>query len=404
MFLAMPFDILKWDFYNEKQQKRIGRFLRLIILCLKFNLQYSTKKKECLIIFKNINLKYFTKKFIYFGSAFLLTAILSAATVVIRGTSASINIEEQKIKIYDSYINKDVEVNLEELLIGALAAEMPITWHIEALKAQVVTIFSYFLYKNGLNSNLDLNYTKNSSIKHFVYNSPEKRRERWGDKFEEYEQKAKNAVNAVKNKVIYYDGKPALAMFFSCCYKKTTPCSVGFSQDLPYLTEVDSKEYKFINLEKNFEIKKIEMTKILKEKFINDEFSSRFGDLKKYSIEEFSQELEDTDPKDWFKVLATSDNGNVLKLKILDSEITGQNFRHIVGTTEVRSSNFTINYDSEKETFTVTSLGYGHGVGMSQWGAKFMADSGANFEQILQHYYPGTEIKDFDNFGIAKIA
>ena len=193
-------------------------------------------------------------------------------------------------------------------------------------------------------------------------------------------------------------------MFFSCCYKKTTLCSVGFSQDLPYLTEVDSKEYKFINLEKNFEIKKIEMTKILKEKFINDEFSSRFGDLKKYSIEEFSQELEDTDPKDWFKVLATSDNGNVLKLKILDSEITGQNFRHIVGTTEVRSSNFTINYDSEKETFTVISLGYGHGVGMSQWGAKFMADSGANFEQILQHYYPGTEIKDFDNFGIAKIA
>lgn len=335
------------------------------------------------------------KKSIYFGSAFLLTAVLSATTVVIRGMSTPINIEEQKIKIYDSCASKDVEITLEELLIGALAAEMPITWHIEALKAQVVAIFSYFLYKNGLNSNLDLNYTKNSSIKHFVYNSPEKRKERWGDKFEEYEQRAKNAVNAVKNKVICYDGKPALTMFFSCCYKKTTPLSVGFSQDLPYLTEVDSKEYKFINLEKNFEIKKIEMTKILKEKFINDEFSSRFGDLKKYSIEEFSQELEDTDPKDWFKVLATSDNGNVLKLKILDSEITGQNFRHIVGTTKLRSSNFKMDYDSKNEKFTITSLGYGHGVGMSQWGAKFMAENGASFEQILQHYYPKTEIKDF---------
>lgn len=356
-------------------------------MCLKFNLQYSTKKKECLIIFKDINLKYFTKKSIYFGSAFLLTAILSATTAIIRGMSTPINIGEQKIKIYDSYVNKDVEINLEELLIGALAAEMPITWHMEALKAQVVAIFSYFLYKNGLNSNLDLNYTKNSSIKHFVYNSPEKRKERWGDKFEEYEQKAKNAVNAVKNKVICYDGKPALAMFFSCCYKKTTPCSVGFSQDLPYLTECESNEFRWEKakkiLERKYKIDKLEMANF----------------LKKCSIEEFSQKLEDTDPKYWFKILATSDNGNVLKLKILDSEITGHDFRHIVGTTEIRSSNFTINYDSEKEIFTITSLGYGHGVGMSQWGAEYMAKfENANFEQILQHYYPKTEIKDFGNF------
>ena len=225
-------------------------------------MQYSTQKKECLIIFKDISLEYFKKKFVYFGSAFLLTTILSATTTVIRGMSVPIKIEEQKIKIYDSHINKDVEITLEELLIGALAAEMPITWHEEALKAQVVAIFSYFLYKNGLDSNLDLNYTKNSSIKHFVYNSPKKRKERWGEKYDEYEQKAKNAVSAVKNKIVCYDGKPALTMFFSCCYKKTTPCSVGFSQDLPYLTEVCSEEYKSMkNLERNFEIKKLDMAK-----------------------------------------------------------------------------------------------------------------------------------------------
>ena len=314
----------------------------------------------------------------------MLTAVLSATTVVIRGMSTPINIEEQKIKIYDSCASKDVEITLEELLIGALAAEMPITWHIEALKAQVVAIFSYFLYKNGLNSNLDLNYTKNSSIKHFVYNSPEKRKERWGDKFEEYEQRAKNAVNAVKNKVICYDGKPALTMFFSCCYKKTTPLSVGFSQDLPYLTECESNEFRWEEekkiLERKYEINKLEMANF----------------LKKCSIEKFSQKIDDNDPKDWVKILETSDNGNVLKLKILGSEITGQDFRHIIGTTGVRSSNFTIDYDSKKEIFIIISLGYGHGVGMSQWGAEYMAEfENANFEQILQHYYPGTEIKDF---------
>ena len=199
----------------------------------------------------------------------MLTTILSATTTIIRGMSVPIKIEEQKIKIYDSHINKDVEITLEELLIGALAAEMPITWHEEVLKAQVVAIFSYFLYKNGLDSNLDLNYTKNSSIKHFVYNSPKKRKERWGEKYDEYEQKAKNAVSAVKNKIVCYDGKPALTMFFSCCYKKTTPCSVGFSQDLPYLTEVCSEEYKSMkNLERNFEIKKLDMAKKLKEKLV----------------------------------------------------------------------------------------------------------------------------------------
>ena len=350
-------------------------------------------------IFKNINLEYLKKKSISFGAAFLLTAILPTATVIIRGTSEESdinNIKNQKIKIYDSSSDsdKEIEISLEELLVGALAGEMPITWHIEALKAQVIAIYSYFLYQNGINSNLDLNYKKDSCIKHFAYSSVEKRRERWGDKFEEYEKRAQEAVNAVQNQVLCYENKPALAMFFSCCYKETTPCSVGFSQDLPYLPSVASKECDFMNLEKNFESSKSELAKILKERFASGEFSGRFGVLKeKYSVEEFSQKLDSTKPEDWFKILETRTNGYVTKLKFLDYEIKGHDFRHIIGTMKIRSANFTINFDSEKEIFNFKSLGFGHGVGMSQWGAKFMADQEYTYDKILLHYYPGTEIK-----------
>ena len=328
-------------------------------------------------IFKNINLNYIKKKFISLGSAFLLTSILPVTTVVIRGMSEEPK-EEKKIKVYDSSCNKDIEISLEELLVGALAGEMPITWHMEALKAQVAAIHSYFLYQNEINSSLDLNYKKGSYIKHFVYISLEKRKERWGEKFEEYEQKVQNAVNAVKNQVLYYNNKPILAMFFSCCYKNTVPYSAVSSQDFPYLTEVESPEYNFMNLEKNFEISKSEMAKILKEKF---------------SDNNFSQKLDITDPKDWFEILETRSNGYVLKLKILDKEMTGYNFRHMIGTMKVRSANFVINYDSEKEIFLIKALGFGHYFGMSQYGAKFMADQGYTYDKILLHYYPNAEIR-----------
>ena len=341
-------------------------------------------------IFKNINLNYIRQKSISFGTAFLLTSILPITTVVIRGMSEEkkeSKIEKTKIEIYDSSCDQYSEISLEELVIGALAGEVPMSWNIEAIKAQTVAIFSYFLYQNGLNSTLDLNSKKGSCINHFAYNSPEKRKERWGDRFEEYEKKAKEAVNAVKNQVLYYDDKPILAMFFSCCYKKTVPCSVAFSQDFPYLTEVPSEEYKFMNLEKDFEISKSDMAEILKERFLNNKNN------KKENNNEFFQKLDSTKPENWFKILKSDSDGYVYKLKILDEEITGHNFRHMIGTMKVRSANFVINYDPEKEIFIIKSLGFGHGTGMSQWGAKFMGDQGYTYDKILLHYYPNTEIR-----------
>lgn len=370
--------------------------------CVKFvifSFYKKHKKKEVFDIFKNLNLEHLKKKSISFGAAFLLTALLPTATVIIRGMSeeSDISNKNQKIKIYDSSSGKEIEISLEELLIGAWPAEIPLNWYskaAEAVKAQIIAIFSYFLYQNGINSSLDLNYKKDSCIKHFAYYSLEKRKELWGDKFEEYEKIAKKAVGEVKDLVLCYDNKPALAMFFSCCYRETTPCSVGFSQDLPYLQSVESKECDFMNLERGFAISKSELAEILKERFANEEFSKYFGTLKeKYSVEEFSKKLDGTKPEDWFKILETNDTGYVLKMKFLDCEIIGHNFRHIVGTMKIRSANFTINFDPETEKFNFKSLGFGHGVGMSQWGAKFMAEQGYTYDKILLHYYPGTEIK-----------
>lgn len=321
----------------------------------------------------------YIKKIAHLGAAFLFTTAVPVVTTVIRAMCEKIDIEKQKINFYDSSCGKNVEITLEELLYGSLAAEMPASFHEEALKAQAVAIYSYFLYQNGINSILDLNSGNGKHIRHFVYSNPEKRKERWGENFEAYESKIRKAVNDVKNQVLFFENKPVLAMFFSSCYKQTTPCRVSFSQDLPYLTSVDSPEYEVMNLERSFEIKSSELAEILKSKFTD---------------EDFAKKLNETPPESWFTIEETAENGNVVKMKILDEEIKGQRFRHLLGVSNVRSSNFTIKFDSEKESFIINSFGFGHGVGMSQWGANtYATQKGWKYTDILSHYYPGTEIK-----------
>ena len=110
--------------------------------------------------------------------------------------------------------------------------------------------------------------------------------------------------------------------------------------------------------------------------------------------------LEDTDfdgdPENWLKIEERSASGTVTKMTAGGAELSGADFRRIFS---LRSANFTIEYSAKGGTFSVTTKGSGHGVGMSQYGANAMANGGSNYKEILLHYYGGTEITDMN--GIA---
>ena len=298
----------------------------------------------------------------------------------------------ENISIFDSDTKSKKCISFFELICGAIAAEMPALFPSEALKAQGVAIITYFLRANGLNSLISLNNVSDSNgrsfIRHFCYKSKNQRKKMWGRNFNKYEKKIQNAVEAICSKTcqaLFYKDKIAFTPFFSWCYKKTVPCSWGFLEDLPYLVSVDSPEYKYLDCEKyTIKMSKNEVKKIL---------LSSFPSKKKL--------IDKIDCKKWFKIKKehVTDYGYVKKIDVLGTVIKGSKLESIL---KLRSANFNIKYDEKDEKFEFTTLGNGHGVGMSQHGARVLAKKGKDYKYILNYYYPGTELVDLNESSLKK--
>ena len=290
-----------------------------------------------------------------------------------------------KIRCLDLATGIESEMTYFELICGIVAAESLASFEPEALKAQAVAASTYFIKRGGLNAVMRVNAKKGGIIEHLCYKSLEERKQNWGDKFQYYEDRIENAVRSVLDKVITYDGKPIVAYFFSCCYNHTVPGEIGLGDKKPYLIQVESREFGNIDrlkpVAQNFEKSKVE--EILLGKFTND--------LKmKFKLNQIS-------PEKWFNICEKLDNGYVCNVEVLGNKIEGVKFRFLFG---LRSSNFKIKYNKAERKFEFTTFGYGHGVGMSQFGSQQMALEGKNYEQILKHYYPGTELKSMAELGI----
>lgn len=282
--------------------------------------------------------------------------------------------DEYAFKVLDQSTNKIIPLTLKDFTLGAVATEMPITFESEALKAQAIASYTYF-------SNLKEKNEKNpdSSLKRadFAVNSAEwkyyvakgQMEERWGENFNFYYEKLNQAVKPVLGKSIKKDGKYIEALYHSMSAGNTEDIVDVFGGNYTYLKSVPSP---------------------------GDLLAPGYLSNKELTLEEFKNVIRnkwsdvswnDEDAQNLITIIKKTDSGMVLEAKIGSKNVTGREIRELFS---LRSANFDVNIHDEKVEFDVK--GYGHGVGMSQYGAQNMAKQGADYKQILAWYYPGTEI------------
>lgn len=249
-----------------------------------------------------------------------------------------------------------VELDIEEYLKGVIFAEMPSSFSAEALKAQAVASRTYTLKKL-------------SSGDH-ICNDPS-HCQAWEDptNSKDYE-KISEAVLKTASEQLTYLGEPIEAFFHSSSGGKTENSEDVWDSKRPYLTSVDSPgEEKIMD---NFYTSKEISYKELAEK------------INTYKNKDL---ITTTSLKNKIKILSRTDGNHVKEIKVQNTTLSGTELRAIL---DLRSSNFDIKLTDKTIIFNVS--GYGHGVGMSQWGAEVMAQNGSTYQEILYHYYPGTII------------
>lgn len=261
------------------------------------------------------------------------------------------------------------EMSMGDYLLMALAGEMPASFEPEALKAQAVALRSYALYyRDRPKAAHPDSAVCLSSACCAAGQSPEAMEESWGARAEEYKARLLAAVEATDGEYLSFEDETVLAMFHSCSLGATEH-SLELRSPLPYLVSVSSPETgEPANLVSTVELS-----------------SGEFRDSILRSYPELSLE---GSPESWIGAVTPSAGGRVGSMKIGGRDISGLTLRQIFS---LRSTDFVLEWTGESFVFTVS--GYGHGLGMSQYGANTMARSGAGYEEILAHYYPGTVLK-----------
>ena len=261
-----------------------------------------------------------------------------------------------RVKQDDEIIN----VPFEDYIIGVLAGEMPISFELEALKAQAVAARSYVMKKMEANINKD--YDVVDTVLNQVYLDDEHLQEVWQEDYTDNINKLKQAVLETFNEYLEYDGKVVDAMFFSTSVGYTENSEEVFTNKVPYLRSVASTW---------------------------DEISPVYEVNYTFELDNFYNKLNlnYSDTLD-IELLDTTSTGRIKKLKINDTTLEGNT---VVSNLNLKSNHFDIELKNNK--IYITTKGYGHGVGMSQYGAQGMALKGYKYDEILKYYYQGVEIK-----------
>lgn len=262
--------------------------------------------------------------------------------------------------------NQGIEdVYLEEYVKGVLASEMPASYGIEALKAQAISARTYILkflstQDKDLLPQIPEGADITDSTQHQVYKNQDELREMWNTDYDKHIEKISQAVYETEGLIMTYEGELIEPSFFAISNGYTENSEDYWTTSLPYLRSVASPW---------------------------DESSPGFIGEKEFSSKEFKSKLGVQLTND-ISVERTSTN-RVSSITVNEKEFSGDEFRMLL---DLRSTDFSFTIDGDTIKFTTT--GYGHGVGMSQYGANSMADEGKNYKEILEYYYKGIKIEN----------
>ena len=286
------------------------------------------------------------------------------------------------ISVLDYKTEEVYNVCLEEYLVGVVFSEMPASFELEALKAQAVAARSYSVYKMLHSHENDRDYHKGADIckdaRHCkAYMSKEEASKKYGD-IEYFWQIIKMAVTETAGEIIIYKSEPAIAVFHAMSGSVTESAENVWGNPVPYLIAVPSEEANNIDDIRNFETESRFSAEEFKTILINGGFNLDF-------MESAGR---------WIENISVNSSGRVDYAVICGSKISGVQLR---GLFALRSTDFTVE-TAQNGDFIFTVKGYGHGVGMSQYGANLMALEGSAYIDILKWYYTGIEIADADLF------
>ena len=254
---------------------------------------------------------------------------------------------------------------LNEYLIGCVAAEMPASYHLEALKCFQISRWPQY-GGNGCPSHPEAMLCLDSACCQ-GYQSADERRKRWGSDWQAYEGRIDQAVSAAGDQILTWEGLPIQALYHAVSGGQTEAAAEVFQQEAAYLVSVPSP---------------------------GEEGHSKYETLARFSCEEAAQRLNAAFPQAHLSpallsaqlaIREYSPSGRAVTVQVGEQLITGRQFREAM---DLNSTLIQLHCDDA--TLTITQRGYGHGVGMSQAGANAMAAQGHPMAAILRHYYPKT--------------
>lgn len=276
------------------------------------------------------------------------------------GKSAKI-LESFKVLKNDEIIN----LSARDYIFGVVAAEMPALYEPEALKAQAVAAYTFACYKSAQNA--DKGYDISASPEEAqCFITREEATQKWGEHSDEYTKKIEECVDAVLGQHLTYNGEIIFAAYHAISSGTTNSCNDVWAKELPYLVSVDS---------------------------IGDRLAKGYLSEAVFTADELAQKLNSIaaasgDPQGYFTDIKRSNSGYVKELKYCGKQTVGSEISKLL---ELRSSNFELTLTDGIFKFSVR--GYGHGVGLSQNGANYMAQQGSSYDEILAHYYKNTVLK-----------
>lgn len=291
----------------------------------------------------------------------IIVVILSGVLVIVSSSTNTTffnTIASESINVKDTKNNSVETKELEEYIIGVVAAEMPASFDMEALKAQAVASRTYAMYKKSTSSS---DYDIVTDVSNQGYIDTSEMKDKWQGDFDKYYNKIKEAVNSTKGEIMMYNDEIVEAYYFAMSNGYTEDVSLVFSESLDYLQSVESSYDN--NTLKNFEV----TTTLSKTEICNKLNIS----CNKFVINNIER----------------SNTNRVNNITINGTTFKGTIFRSKLG---LRSTDFDININGSN--VSITTRGYGHGVGMSQYGANGMANAGKTYEEILKYYYKNVKI------------